>query len=261
MSLKGKNAIVTGSTSGIGLAIANVLAAQGCNILLNGMGDKDAIGAIITDISQKYSVNVSYSDADMSKPADIRQMVADSVSQFGSIDILINNAGIQFTSKIEEFPEEKWDAIIAINLSAAFHAIKAAIPSMKANKFGRIINIASVHGLVGSEHKAAYVAAKHGIVGLTKVVALENAEENITCNAICPGWVHTPLVQKQIEDKAKEQNISVEQATANLLGEKQPNKRFIKPENIGNLIAFLCNENGNAMTGEILTVDGGWTAQ
>ena len=261
MSLKGKNAIVTGSTSGIGLAIANVLAAQGCNILLNGMGDKATIDAIIVDIPKQYGVKVGYSGADMSKPADIRQMVADGISQLGSVDILVNNAGIQFTSPVEEFPEDKWDAIIAINLSAAFHAIKAAVPSMKANKFGRIINIASVHGLVGSEHKAAYVAAKHGIVGLTKVVALETAEENITCNAICPGWVHTPLVQKQIEDKAKEQNISVEVATANLLGEKQPNKRFIKPENIGNLIAFLCDENGNAMTGEILTVDGGWTAQ
>ncbi len=261
MALKNKNAIVTGSTSGIGLAIAHVLAAQGCNIMLNGMGDKAAIDALVLELPKTYGVKVVYSAADMSKPADIRQMVADCNAQLGNVDILINNAGIQFTSTVEEFPEDKWDAIIAINLSAAFHAIKAAVPLMRQNNFGRIINIASVHGLVGSAHKAAYVAAKHGIVGLTKVVALETAEANITCNAICPGWVHTPLVQKQIEDKAKAQSISVEQATALLLGEKQPNKRFIKPESIGAMIAFLCDENGDAMTGEIITLDGGWTAQ
>lgn len=261
MSLKGKNAIVTGSTSGIGLAIAHVLAGQGCNIIINGMGDKVAIDALVAELSENYGVKTFYSAADMSKPADIRQMVADCIAKFGSVDILINNAGIQFTAEVERFPEDKWDAIIAINLSAAFHSIKAAIPAMRENNFGRIINIASVHGLVASEHKAAYVAAKHGIVGLTKVVALEAAEANITCNAICPGWVHTPLVQKQIEDRAKEQGITVEQASAKLLGEKQPNKRFIKPENIGAMIAFLCDENGDSMTGEIITMDGGWTAQ
>ena len=261
MALMGKNAIVTGSTSGIGLSIAHVLAGQGCNIMLNGMGDKAAIDAIVAELPQKYGVKTFYSAADMSKPADIRQMVADSVSKLGSVDILVNNAGIQFTAAVEEFPEDKWDAIISINLSATFHAIKAAIPSMRKNSFGRIINIASVHGLVGSAHKVAYVAAKHGIVGITKVVALETAEAGITCNAICPGWVHTPLVQKQIEDKAKEQGITVEQATAKLLGEKQPNKRFIKPESLGALVAFLADENGDAMTGEIITVDGGWTAE
>lgn len=261
MALKGRNAIVTGSTSGIGLAVANVLAGQGVNIMLNGMGDKAAIDALVADMPKRYGVKVVYSAADMSKPADIRQMVADCASKLGSVDILVNNAGIQFTSAVEEFPEEKWDAIIAINLSAAFHASKAAVPVMKKSGYGRIINIASVHGLVASAHKAAYVAAKHGIVGLTKVVALETAESGITCNAICPGWVHTPLVQKQIEDKAKEQNLSIEQATANLLGEKQPNKRFIKPENIGAMIAFLADENGDSMTGEIITMDGGWTAQ
>jgi 3-hydroxybutyrate dehydrogenase len=261
MSLKGKNAIVTGSTSGIGLAIAHVLAGQGCNIIINGMGDKVAIDALVAELSENYGVKTFYSAADMSKPADIRQMVVDCIAKFGSVDILINNAGIQFTAEVERFPEDKWDAIIAINLSAAFHSIKAAIPAMRENNFGRIINIASVHGLVASEHKAAYVAAKHGIVGLTKVVALEAAEANITCNAICPGWVHTPLVQKQIEDRAKEQGITVEQASAKLLGEKQPNKRFIKPENIGAMIAFLCDENGDSMTGEIITMDGGWTAQ
>lgn len=261
MALNGKNAIVTGSTSGIGLAIAHVLAASGCNIMLNGMGDKAAIDAMIAEFPQKYGIKAGYSPADMSKPADIRKMVTDSISLLGSVDIIINNAGIQFTAMVEEFPEEKWDSIIAINLSAAFHAIKAVIPGMRANKFGRIINIASAHGLVGSPHKAAYVAAKHGIVGLTKVVALETAEAGITCNAICPGWVDTPLVQKQIADKAKAGNITVEQATADLLGEKQPNKKFIRPESIGALIAFLCGDNGEAMTGEIISVDGGWTAQ
>jgi len=261
MALTGKNAIVTGSTSGIGLAIAHVLAGQGCNIMLNGMGDKAVIDGIVAELPKTYDIKTAYNGADMSKAADIRALVADCEKTFGSVDILVNNAGIQFTASVEEFPEDKWDAIIAINLSASFHATKAALPGMRKRDFGRIVNIASVHGLVASAHKAAYVAAKHGIVGLTKVVALEAAEANITCNAICPGWVHTPLVQKQIEDKAKEQNISVEKATADLLGEKQPNKRFIKPENIGALIAFLCDENGNAMTGEIITIDGGWTAE
>lgn len=261
MSIKGKNAIVTGSTSGIGLAIARALAGQGCNIVINGMGDKATIDALVAEIASTYSVKTFYSAADMTEPVEIRQMVADCTAKFGGVDILINNAGIQFTATVEEFPEEKWDAIIAINLSSSFHSIKASVPLMRKGGYGRIINIASVHGLVGSAHKSAYVAAKHGIVGLTKVVALETAEANITCNAICPGWVHTPLVQKQIEDKAKAESISVEQATSKLLGEKQPNKRFIKPESIGSLIAFLCDEHGNAMTGEIITLDGGWTAQ
>ncbi len=261
MSLQGKNAIITGSTSGIGLAIAHVLAGEGCNIMLNGMGEKSIIDGIIAELPQKFGVKCAYSAADMTKPADIRQMVADCKAQLGSVDILVNNAGIQFTAKIEEFPEDKWDAIIAINLSSAFHSIKAALPLMRESGFGRIINIASVHGLVASATKSAYVAAKHGIVGLTKTVALEAADSPITCNAICPGWVHTPLVQKQIEDRAKAQGLSIEDATNSLIGEKQPNKRFIKPENIGALIAFLAGENGNAMTGEIITLDGGWTAQ
>ena len=261
MTIKGKNAIVTGSTSGIGLAIAHTLAAEGCNIMLNGMGKKEEIDAIIADISKQHGIKVSYSAADMSKPDQIRQMVKDTVSQFGGVDILVNNAGIQFTATVEEFPEEKWDAIISINMSATFHAIKAALPVMRKSGFGRIVNIASVHGLVASEHKVAYVAAKHGVVGITKVVALEAAESGITCNAICPGWVHTPLVQKQIEDKAKQEGIDVQKASDNLLGEKQPNKKFVKPEAIGGLIAFLCSEHADAMTGEIITVDGGWTAQ
>lgn len=261
MTIKGKNAIVTGSTSGIGLAIAHSLAAQGCNIMLNGFGDKSTIDTIIAEFPKAYGVKTEYSAADMSKPADIRQMVADCTAKLGSVDILVNNAGIQFVSQIEDFPDDKWDAILAINLSSAFHSIKAAIPGMKANNFGRIVNIASAHGLVASVNKAAYVAAKHGVVGITKVVALEVAEANITCNAICPGWVHTPLVQKQIEDNAKAGNISIQQATDNLLGAKQPNKRFVKPENIGALVVFLCGENGNSMTGEIISADGGWTAQ
>lgn len=259
--LKGKNAIVTGSTSGIGLAIAHSLGAAGCNLVINGFGDKSAIDKEMAELKQKYGVKVDYSAADMSKPSEIADMVTGCEKIYGSCDILVNNAGIQFTARIEDFPVEKWDSIIAINLSSAFHSIKAAIPGMTKNKFGRIINIASAHGLVASANKAAYVAAKHGIVGLTKVAALENAASNITVNAICPGWVHTPLVQKQIEDKAKEKNISIEESTNQLLGEKQPNMKFIKPEQIGAMIVFLCGENGSSMTGEIISMDGGWTAQ
>jgi 3-hydroxybutyrate dehydrogenase len=258
---KGKNAIVTGSTSGIGLAIAETLAAHGCNIMFNGFGNKADIDQLTIDIAKKYNIKTAYSGADMTRPDDIRQMIDDCIKTLGSVDILVNNAGIQFVSPVESFLDEKWDSIIAINLSSAFHSIKAAVPDMKKNKFGRIINIASTHGLVASKGKAAYVSAKHGIVGLTKVVALEMAEENITCNAICPGWVHTPLVQKQIEDNAKRDGISIEQATKNLLGEKQPTKRFVKPEDIGAIVAFLCGDHGGAMTGEIWTADGGWTAQ
>jgi 3-hydroxybutyrate dehydrogenase len=259
--LKGKNAIITGSTSGIGNAIAHSLAAEGCNILLNGIADKQTVDGIIKELQDKYKVQADYSPADMTKPKEIADMVAMCDRVFGSTDILVNNAGIQHTAPLDEFPDDKWDAIIAINLSASFHSIKAALPGMKKRDFGRIINIASVHGLVASTHKAAYVAAKHGIVGLTKVTALENAPANITCNAICPGWVHTPLVQKQIEDKAKAHNCSVEEATNKLLGEKQPNRKFVHAEQIGAMIVFLCGENGTAMTGEMITIDGGWTAQ
>lgn len=259
--LKNKKAIVTGSTSGIGLAIARSLAEQGADVMFNGFGDAAAIAALQQEFSDTYGVKAAYSPADMSKPAQIREMVQQADAALGGVDILINNAGIQHTAMIEDFPEEKWDAIIAINLSAAFHATKAALPVMKRGGFGRIINIASVHGLVASAHKSAYVAAKHGIIGLTKVTALEMAESGITCNAICPGWVHTPLVQKQIEDKAAAQGISVAQATEQLLGEKQPNKRFVKPETIGALAVFLCGEHGASMTGEVITADGGWTAQ
>ncbi len=259
--LKNKNAIVTGSTSGIGMAIAYRLAAAGCNIMLNGFGDKAAIDAEMEEIKRKFSVRVDYSAADMSKSEQISAMITQCVKNLGSVDILVNNAGIQHTAAIDEFPEEKWDAIIAINLSSAFHTVKAALTHMKKNNFGRIINIASVHGLVASKNKSAYVAAKHGIIGLTKVIALENAELNITCNAICPGWVHTPLVQKQIVDKAAAEGISEQQAMDKMLGEKQPNKKFIKPEQIGDMTVFLCGENGSSMTGEIVTMSGGWLAQ
>lgn len=259
--LKGKNAIVTGSTSGIGLGIAEQLAAQGANILFNGFGDKAAIDALVADTAKKYSVKAIYSNADMTQPVQIASMVAQAEAEFGSVDILINNAGIQHTATIENFPNDKWDAIIAINLSAAFHAMKAALPGMQKRGWGRIINIASAHGLVGSAQKAAYVAAKHGIIGLTKVAALENAPKGITVNAICPGWVLTPLVQKQIDDNAKAKGIDVAAAQAELLGSKEPSMQFSTPEQLGGLAAFLCSDAGANMTGTSLSHDGGWTAQ
>ncbi len=259
--LKGKTAIVTGSTSGIGLGIAHILASKGVNIVINGFGDAHAIEETRLNIEKKYSVKCLYSAADMSKPSEIREMVAFAISNFGSVDILVNNAGIQFTARTENFPDDKWDAIIAINMSSAFHAIKSVLPVMQHKNWGRIINIASVHGLVASKEKIAYVAAKHAIVGMTKVVALENAQSQITCNAICPGWVLTPLVQKQIDDKALKENISIEQATINLLGEKQPSQRFATPEHIGETAAFLCSDAGSNMTGIALPIDGGWLSQ
>src|SRR6266436_7383551 len=259
--IKGKAAIVTGSTSGIGLGIATSLAAEGCNLLLNGFGDPKAIEALRAELAEKHRVKVVYSPADMSKPADIRAMIALAESELGACDILVNNAGIQFVAPIEDFPDDRWDAIIAINLSASFHAIKAAVPGMKRRGFGRIINISSAHGLVASEEKAGYVAAKHGLVGLTKVVAIETANSGITCNAICPGWVLTPLVQKQVEAKAQEAGIPVEQAKENLVREKQPMLRFTSPEQIGSLAVFLCGDHTVTVTGAALSIDGGWTAQ
>ena len=222
MSLKGKVALVTGSTSGIGLAIAQAFAAQGCNIMLNGFGDAAAIEKIRTDLAKQHGVKVEYNGADMSKSAEIAKLVATTQATFGSLDILVNNAGIQFVAPVESFPPEKWDAIIAINLSATFHAVHAALPAMKQKKWGRIINVASTHGLVASAHKVAYVAAKHGILGLTKVVGVECADTGVTCNAICPGWVLTPLVQKQVEARAQKEGIPVEQAKRELGLEKQP---------------------------------------
>jgi 3-hydroxybutyrate dehydrogenase len=259
--LKGKVAVVTGSTSGIGLGIATALAADGAAIMLNGFGDAAAIDKLKRDLAQKYGVKVSYSGADMSKPAQIREMIAAAASDLGSVDVLVNNAGIQHVAPVESFPDDKWDAIIAINLSATFHATKAVLPAMKQRRWGRIINIASTHGLVASAEKAAYVAAKHGIVGLTKVVAIECANDGITCNAICPGWVLTPLVQQQVEARAKASGQSVEQAKIELLKEKQPMLSFTTPEHLGAFAVFLCSDAAVTMTGEALPMDGGWLAE
>jgi 3-hydroxybutyrate dehydrogenase len=258
--LRGKTALVTGSTSGIGLGIARALAAQGANIVVNGFGDGDAIAALERDL-QAMGVATTYHGADMSKPSQIEDMVRAAESRFGRVDVLVNNAGIQHVAPIEEFPTDRWDAIIAINLSSAFHTTRMALPRMKQANWGRVINIASVHGLVASVQKSAYVAAKHGIVGLTKVVALETATTGITCNAICPGWVLTPLVQKQIDDRAKREGIAAEQAKDGLLAEKQPSGEFATPEQMGALCVFLCSDAAAQMRGVALPVDGGWTAQ
>lgn len=255
--LKGKTAIVTGSTSGIGEGIAIELAKQGVNIIFNGFGDKAEIDALVANTAKKYGVKTGYSDADMSKPEQIAQMVASA----GAVDILVNNAGIQHTATIPEFPTEKWDAILSINLSAAFHAMKAALPGMQQRGWGRVINIASAHGLVASANKSAYVAAKHGLVGLTKVAALENAQKGVTVNAICPGWVLTPLVQKQIDDNAKKKGISGNEAKEELLEAKEPSMHFSTPEQLGGLAVFLCSDAAANMTGTTLSHDGGWTAQ
>jgi 3-hydroxybutyrate dehydrogenase len=255
--LKGKTALVTGSTSGIGLGIAKALAAQGANIVLNGFGDVDGPKAEVAALG----VQVAYHGADMSKPAEIEDMVNFAAKTFGTIDILVNNAGIQHVARIENFPVERWDAIIAINMSSAFHATRLALPAMLKNNWGRIINVASIHGLVASAEKSAYVAAKHGVVGLTKVTALENATTGVTCNAICPGWVLTPLVQKQVDAKAAALGISNEEATKLLLGEKEPSMQFTTPEELGALAVFFCSPAGNNVRGVAWNMDGGWTAQ
>lgn len=261
MSLKGKSAIVTGSTSGIGLAIAKAFAAEGCNVVLNGFGDAATIEKQRLEIAQASGVKVFYHGADMTRPTEIADLVAKTHAAFGSVDILVNNAGIQHVAPIENFPPEKWDAVIAINLSATFHAIRAALPLMKQKGWGRIVNIASTHGLVASAQKVAYVAAKHGIVGLTKVVGVECADTGVTCNAICPGWVLTPLVQAQIEARAKEQGIAPEQASRNIIAEKQPQLQFTTTAQIAGLALFLCSDTASNMQGAQLVSDGGWTAQ
>jgi 3-hydroxybutyrate dehydrogenase len=260
-SMKGKVAIVTGSTSGIGLGIATALAAEGCAVMLNGFGEAAAIERLRAGLAAEHPVEVAYSPADMSKPAQIRELVADTVRRFGGVDILVNNAGIQHVSRVVDFPEERWDAVIAINMSAAFHATKAALPHMIEKKWGRIINIASAHGLVASGEKAAYVTAKHGIVGFTKVVAIEAANDGVTCNAICPGWVLTPLVEKQIEARAAAEGIAVSRARDELLREKQPMLDFTTPEQIAALVVFLCGDTARTITGAALSIDGGWVAQ
>jgi 3-hydroxybutyrate dehydrogenase len=259
--LKGKSAIVTGSTSGIGLGIARALAGAGCNVMLNGFGDASAIEQERTKLASDFGVKAALNPADLSKPTEVAQMIEVTSREFGQVDILVNNAGIQHTAPIESFPLDRWDAVIAINLSSNFHTIRAVIPQMRKRNWGRIINIASTHGLVASVEKAAYVAAKHGVIGLTKVVALETAATGITCNAICPGWVLTPLVQKQIEERAAREKTSVDQAKAGLLSEKQPSQEFATPEQIGALSVFLCSDAADQIRGAALPVDGGWTAQ
>jgi 3-hydroxybutyrate dehydrogenase len=260
-SLSGKTALVTGSTSGIGLGIAHALAAQGANIVMNGFGDAAAIDQLQKDIAQQHGVRTIYSGADMSKAAEIEQMMQEAAKEMGGIDILVNNAGIQHVACVEDFPVDRWDAVIAINLSSAFHTSRLALPFMKKNNWGRIINIASVHGLVGSAGKSAYVAAKHGIIGLTKVTALENAQTGITCNAICPGWVLTPLVQKQVDARAHDKSLSQEAAKHELLIEKQPSAEFVTPEQLGELAVFLCSPAASQVRGAAWNMDGGWAAQ
>ena len=259
--LKGKTALVTGSTSGIGLGIACRLAAQGAHVVLNGFGDVEGPKAEVAAAGKAHGVRVGYHGADMSKPAEIEAMMAYAAKDFGGVDILVNNAGIQHVANVEDFPVEKWDAIIAINLSSAFHAMRLAIPAMRKKNWGRVINIASAHGLVASAQKSAYVAAKHGIVGLTKASALELATTGVTVNAICPGWVLTPLVQKQVDARAAKDGVDNEEAKRRLLGEKQPSLQFTTPEELGELAVFLCSAAASNVKGQAWAVDGGWTAQ
>ena len=259
-SLAGKVSLVTGSTSGIGLGIARALAEAGSDVVLNGLGVASEIARTKDRISADCDVKVSYSPADMTKPAAIREMIETTLAEHGRLDVLVNNAGIQYLAPLDQFPVEKWDAILSINLSSAFHTMRSVLPAMRKNKFGRIINIASAHGLVASPFKAAYVAAKHGIVGLTKVAALETAEQGITCNAICPGYVYTPLVEAQIDDQAKAHGISREQVIHDVLLAQQPNKRFATVEELGALTVFLAGDAAASITGIALPVDGGWTA-
>ena len=255
--LKGKTAVVTGSTSGIGLGIAKALAEQGANIMMNGFGEKDAAIAEV----KACGVEVEYHGADMSKPAEIEDMMKTAEKRFGGVDILVNNAGIQHVANVEDFPVDRWDAIIAINLSSAFHTSRMALPGMKQRNWGRIINLASVHGLVGSAQKSAYVAAKHGIVGLTKVTALETAQTGVTCNAICPGWVLTPLVQKQVDARAEKDQVSNDEAKKRLLSEKQPSGEFVTPEQLAALAVFFCSPAATQIRGVAWNMDGGWVAQ
>ncbi len=260
-TFKGKCVVVTGSTSGIGLGIARAFAAQGCDIMLNGFGDAAQIEKLRAGLAAEHGVAVVYSSADMSKPAEIAALVDQAEKRFGSVDVLVNNAGIQHVAPVEKFPVEKWDQILAINLSSAFHAIRAALPGMKSRNRGRILNIASAHGLVASPFKSAYVAAKHGLVGLTKTVALETAGKGITCNAVCPGFVLTPLVETQILDRAREYGMSREDVINNVILERQPSKEFVKVEEVAALAVFLAGDAAASITGAAYSIDGGWTAQ
>jgi 3-hydroxybutyrate dehydrogenase len=260
MSLSQRNALVTGSTSGIGLAIARALAKEGANVVINGMGEAAAIEAERGKIEKEFGVKALYNGADMMKPAEIAAMVADAQARLGSLDILVNNAGIQYVSPIEDFPIEKWDAIIAINLSAAFHAIRAAVPGMKARKWGRIVSTASAHSLVASPFKSAYVSAKHGIAGLTKTVALELATFGVTANCISPGYVWTPLVEKQIPDTMKARGMTKEQVINDVILAAQPSKQFVTADQVAALAVYLCSDAAAQITGANLSIDGGWTA-
>ena len=259
--LQGKSALVTGSTSGIGLGIARALAAQGVNVMLNGFGQASEIEGLRSQLEREHSVKAVFSGADMSRPAEIHAMVAEAIRIFDGLDILINNAGIQHVSPVDEFPLDKWDAIIAINLNSAFHTIRSALPGMKAKGWGRIVNIASAHGLVASPFKSAYIAAKHGVVGLTKTVALETAGMGVTCNAVCPGYVLTPLVEKQIDDQAKAHKLPRDEVIAKVLLERQPSRQFVKIEEVAALTVFLCGDAAASITGTAQSIDGGWTAQ
>ena len=256
-SLKGKSAIVTGSTSGIGLAVAKTLGETGANVMFNGFGDLAEMDAA----RKELDVQTAYCDADLSKPAEVRRLVAEAKSAFGGVDILVNNAGIQFVSPVEDFPDEKWDAIIAINLSSAFHACKATFADMKAKKWGRIVNVCSAHGLRASPFKVAYVSAKHGIMGLTKTLALEGAEHGVRVNSICPGYVWTPLVEKQIPDTMKARNMTKEQVIREVLLERQPTKEFATVDEIAGIALFLCSPSADQINGVAISADGGWTAQ
>jgi len=259
--LKGKSAIVTGSTSGIGLGVATALAARGVHVMLNGFGDAAEIEKLRSRMARDHGVTVAYDGADMSKPVEIAAMMLNAEKTLGGVDILVNNAGIQFVSPIEEFPPEKWEAIITINLVALFHTIRHAVPGMKKKKWGRIINIASAHALVASPFKSAYVAAKHGVAGLTKTVALETATFGVTVNAICPGYVRTPLVEKQIPDTAKARGISEEQVVRDVLLAAQPTRQFVTVEQVAALACFLVSDEAASITGTLQSIDGGWTAQ
>jgi 3-hydroxybutyrate dehydrogenase len=260
MDYKKMNTLVTGSTSGIGLGIAQRLAATGCNVMLNGFGSEEQVAQAKASV-EAFGVKVGYHNADLSKPAEIADLVNATQALLGSVDVLVNNAGIQHVAAVEDFDPARWDAVIALNLTAAFHTTRLVLPGMKQRNWGRIVNVASAHGLVASANKSAYVAAKHGLVGFTKVVALETATTGVTCNAICPGWVLTPLVQAQVDARAKNEGTTVEQAKVNLLSEKQPSREFVTPEQLGGLVVFLCSNDASQVRGAAWNMDGGWVAQ